>query len=117
MVLILNESSNVIPRGIPASFTFRVICLSASETVRFPAENINLRSTFLEIISTYINPRIIDCYEPRLGFIYFKDNKVIGQTQICLSCVQLHSTVETVKEKFGDIFNEKSYRRIEEVKN
>ena len=66
--------------------------------------------------NTYINPRIVSCYEPRLGFIYFKDNKVVGQTQICLSCAQLKSTAETVEGEFGELFNEKATKELNELK-
>ncbi len=66
--------------------------------------------------STYINPKIVGCYEPRLGFIYFKDNKVIGQTQICLSCAQLHSTAETVEGALGELFNEKATKELNELR-
>jgi len=66
--------------------------------------------------STYINPSIASCYEPRLAFIYFKDNKVIGQTQICLGCAQLHSTAETVNGKFGDLFNKKAAEELNNLR-
>lgn len=66
--------------------------------------------------STYINPRIASCYEPRLGFIYFKDNKVICQTQICLSCAQLNSTAETVEGEHGELFNENATEKLNKLR-
>lgn len=65
---------------------------------------------------TYENPQIIGCYEPRLGFIYYKENKVIGQTQICLSCAQLHSTAKTIKEEYGNSINDEARKEIENLK-
>ena len=61
---------------------------------------------------TYKNPSIIGCYEPRLAFIYYKKNKVIGQTQICLSCAQLRSTAQTVEGEYGNLFNEKATEEL-----
>jgi hypothetical protein len=46
----------------------------------------------------------LDLYEP-WDLSILKNDKVIGQTQICLSCAQLHSTAETV-EALGELFNE-----------
>jgi hypothetical protein len=80
------------------------------------------RNQFLKLNSilgnrnTYKNPNIVGCYEPRLGFVYFKNNKVIGQTQICLSCAQLHSTAETVKGNIGDIFNKKATEELNKLR-
>ena len=61
---------------------------------------------------TYKHPQIIGCYEPRLAFIYFKKNKVIGQTQICLSCAQIKSTAETVDGEYGNSINEKAIEQL-----
>jgi len=61
---------------------------------------------------TYKNPRIVGCYEPRFAFVYYKGNKVIGQTQICLSCAQLRSTAQTVEGEYGNLFNEKATEEL-----
>jgi hypothetical protein len=80
------------------------------------------RKQFLKLNSilgnrdTYKNPNIVGCYEPRLGFVYFKNNKVIGQTQICLSCAQLRSTAETVEGELGELFNEKATKELNELR-
>lgn len=65
---------------------------------------------------TYENPNIAYCYEPRLAFLYFKNNEVICQTQICLECSQLISTAETVKNKDGD-FNNQARKEFEKLHN
>jgi hypothetical protein len=65
---------------------------------------------------TYKNPRIVGCYEPRLGFIYYKKNKIVGQTQICLSCAQLNSTAKTIKDEYGNLFNEKATEQLNDLR-
>lgn len=65
---------------------------------------------------TYKNPRIVGCYEPRLGFIYYKKNKIVGQTQICLSCAQLNSTAKTIKNEYGNLFNEKATEQLKDLR-
>lgn len=65
---------------------------------------------------TYKNPQIVSCYEPRLAFVYFKNNKVIGQTQICLSCAQLQSTVETINGEHGNCFNQKATDQLDQLR-
>lgn len=80
------------------------------------------KSQFLKLNSilgskeTYKNPQIIGCYEPRLAFVYYKENKVIGQTQICLSCAQLRSTVKTVNDEYGNLFNKKAAEQINNLR-
>lgn len=66
---------------------------------------------------TYKNPRIVNCYEPRLAFIYYKQNKVIGQTQVCISCAQLRSTAETVNGEYGNLFNEKATDQLNNLRS
>ncbi len=66
---------------------------------------------------TYNNPQIVGCYEPRLAFIYYKENKVIGQTQICLSCAQLRSTAKTVDGEYGNLFNKKATEELNGLRN
>jgi len=65
---------------------------------------------------TYKNPNLTACYNPRLGFIYFKNNKVICQTQICLECSQLQSTAKTAGEK-SDAFNDKARKELTKLSN
>ena len=65
---------------------------------------------------TYKNPRIVSCYEPRLGFVFFKNGKVIGQTQICLSCAQLRSTMRTVNKEYGGLFNHKATDELNQIR-
>lgn len=65
---------------------------------------------------TYENPSISFCYEPRLAFIYFKNNKVIGQTKICLSCSQIESTAITVDEDSDGLINQKATEELDELR-
>ena len=56
---------------------------------------------------TYSNRNIVNCYEPRLAFVYFQDNKVIGKVMICLGCKKIESTIPLPNGEhyidFGDI--------------
>ncbi len=65
---------------------------------------------------TYENPNIAGCYEPRLAFIYFKNNTVICQTQICLSCNQLNSSAHIADEVDGNL-NEEAVKKLTELQN
>ncbi|MFH6999940.1 hypothetical protein ACHRVZ_18610 [Flavobacterium sp. FlaQc-57] len=65
---------------------------------------------------TFENPNMAACYNPRLGFIYFKDNKVICQTQICLECSQLQSTAKTARINSG-AFNDKAGKELTKLTN
>lgn len=49
---------------------------------------------------------MVACYEPRLALVYFKNNKVIAQTQICLTCAGLNSTVELGNRREDGLFNQ-----------
>ena len=66
--------------------------------------------------NTYKNPRIVGCYEPRLAFLYFKNNKIIAQTQICLSCAQLRSTAKTVSGQYGGLFNQAATNKLDRLR-
>ncbi|KAF2509227.1 hypothetical protein EYY60_12655 [Flavobacterium zhairuonense] len=63
---------------------------------------------------TYKNPNIAGCYEPRLAFIYFKNNAVICQTQVCLSCYQLQSTAHFVDGVDGN-FNNQAQEKLTQL--
>ncbi|MFC4477172.1 hypothetical protein [Flavobacterium chungangensis] len=63
---------------------------------------------------TYKNPNIASCYEPRLAFIYFKNNTVICQTQVCLSCYQLQSTANFVEGVSGN-FNNQAQKKLTQL--
>lgn len=81
------------------------------------------KSQFLELNSiignkkTYENPEMTFCYEPRLAFVYFKNNKVIGQTQICLGCSQIQSTVKTLDGDSGGLINKKATEKLNNLRN
>ena len=62
--------------------------------------------------STFKNPLIIGCYEPGLGIIYFKDNKVIGQSAICIGCARIESTATLGSGDNYASFNEKAKQKL-----
>ena len=41
------------------------------------------------------------CFDPHCGFVYFLNNKIVGQIIICLSCNRLHSTIDIPAQKQG----------------
>lgn len=59
------------------------------------------------------NPDMASCYEPRLGFVYFKNNEVICQTIVCIGCSRFQSSAETV-DLNGD-FNKKATLEFEKL--
>lgn len=79
-------------------------------------EQISKLSSIIGNKKTYENPNIAGCYEPRLAFIYFKNDNVICQTQICLECSQLHSTATTVKGVDENLNNE-ARKELKQLKN
>ncbi len=63
--------------------------------------------------NSFDSSMLVSCYEPRLGIIYFKKNKVIGQSAICLSCARLESTAKLGNGENYSSFNERTLRRLE----
>lgn len=61
------------------------------------------------------NPNIAGCYEPRLGFVYFKNNEVICQTIVCTGCSQLQSSAETAG--LNGNFNKNARLEFEKLNN
>ena len=59
------------------------------------------------------NANIAHCYEPRLGFIYFKKNEVICQTIVCIGCSRFQSSAETAD--FNGDFNKKAELEFEKL--
>jgi hypothetical protein len=49
--------------------------------------------TFLGSTDTYGENRP-DCFEPHLGIVFYKDDKVVAHVSICISCRHLDSSVE-----------------------
>jgi len=64
---------------------------------------------------SFYNPMMVGCYEPRLGIVYFKDNKVIGQSAICLGCARLESTAKLGNGDNYSSFSEHTLRRLEQL--
>jgi len=65
----------------------------------------------------YSNPLLVACYEPRLGIIYFKNGKIIGQTAICLGCARLESTIEIGDPRQEGLINEQGRKRLNKLCN
>lgn len=61
------------------------------------------------------NPQVIPCYEPRHGIIYFKDNKVICQSAICIDCARLQSTAKLGDGTNYSSFNQKTQKQLEQL--
>ena len=59
---------------------------------------------------SFDNPMDVFCYEPRLGIVYFKEGKVIGQSAICLSCARLESTAKLGNHENYSSFNKATMR-------
>ncbi|TDP02483.1 hypothetical protein EV145_103473 [Flavobacterium sp. 245] len=77
-----------------------------SQTKKLNQNQISRLNKIIGNKKTYKNPNIAACYEPRLAFIYFKNDTVICQTQICLSCNQLHSSAALADGADGNLNNE-----------
>ena len=41
------------------------------------------------------------CFDPHLGFVYYKDEKVVCFITICLDCNRLYSSIEIPQQKQG----------------
>ena len=87
-----------------------------SQTKKLNNNQVSRLNLIIGSKKTYENPNITGCYEPRLAFIYFKNSKVICQTQICLGCYQLHSTANIANGVSGD-FNSQAKKELTELQN
>lgn len=76
-------------------------------------EQITRLNSILSNKKMFENPNIAGCYQPRLGFIYFKNNEVICQTIVCISCSQLESSAETASSHGN--FNEKANSKFKKL--
>ena len=66
---------------------------------------------------SFDDPMMVSCYEPRLGIVYYKKNKIIGQSAICLGCARLESTAKLGNGDNYSSFNERTLRRLENLCN
>ncbi len=57
---------------------------------------LGLRSSFNGIIA--------GCFDPHLGFVYYKDGKVVGHISVCMACNQLYSTPD-IKRRMPGLSN------------
>jgi hypothetical protein len=64
---------------------------------------------------SFDNPMFVGCYEPRLGIVYFKQGKVIGQDKLCLGCARLESTARLGNGENYSSFNKKTMRQLEKL--
>jgi hypothetical protein len=85
-----------------------------SQTKKLNQKQISRLSAIIGNKKTYKNPNIAACYEPRLAFIYFKNDTVICQTQICLSCNQLHSSANIADGADGNL-NKEAVKKLTEL--
>ncbi|KFF02435.1 hypothetical protein [Flavobacterium reichenbachii] len=84
------------------------------QTKKLNQKQISRLSTIIGNKKTYKDPNIAACYEPRLAFIYFKNDTVICQTQICLSCNQLHSSAHIADGADGNL-NKEAVKKLTEL--
>lgn len=82
---------------------------------KLSAEQLQLVNSVFGNKKSFDNPMMVSCYEPRLGIVYFKDNKVIGQSAICLSCARLESTAKLGNGDNYSSFSEKTLRQLEKL--
>lgn len=57
---------------------------------------------------TFKNPMMVACYEPRLGFVFYKHSKVIAQSAVCLGCAGIESSATLGSGDHYASFNEKA---------
>jgi hypothetical protein len=69
-------------------------------------------SSILRTKATFKNPLIIGCFEPRIGLVYFRDNKVIGQAYLCLGCIRIESTVKLGNNEYYASFNQEARTKL-----
>ncbi|WP_289662512.1 hypothetical protein [Flavobacterium panacagri] len=84
------------------------------QTQKLSQNQISRLNSIIRDKKTYENPDIAGCYEPRLAFVYFKDNSVICQTQICLDCNQLQSSAVIADGADGNL-NKEAVKEITEL--
>ncbi|KAF2517342.1 hypothetical protein [Flavobacterium foetidum] len=76
-------------------------------------EQISRLNSILSNKKMFENPNIAGCYQPRLGFVYFRNNEVICQTIVCIACSQLESSAETAD--LNGNFNQKAKLELKKL--
>ncbi len=64
------------------------------KTKRLSEDQLNFIQIIFGSKSSFKNPKMFFCYEPRIGLIYYRNNEVIAQSAICLSCCRMESTAK-----------------------
>jgi hypothetical protein len=82
---------------------------------KLSSEQIQTLHNVLGDKNSFLHPMMVSCYQPRLGIVYFKDNKVIGQSTICLSCARLESTAKLGNDNNYSSFSKQTLRRLEKI--
>jgi hypothetical protein len=85
------------------------------EKQKLNKEQISKLNSIFSDKKMFENPNIANCYEPRLGFVYFKNNEVICQTIVCIGCSRFQSSAETAGLN-GD-FNKNATLEFEKLNN
>lgn len=85
------------------------------KTKKLSVEQLKLIHSALGNKKSFEHPMMISCYEPRIGIVYFKNNKVIGQSAICLGCVRLASTAKLGNGDHYSSFNAQTLRQLEKL--
>jgi hypothetical protein len=82
---------------------------------KLSAEQLQLIHSVFGDKKSFNNPMMVSCYEPRLEIVYFNDNRVIGQSAICLSCSRLESTAKLGNNDNYSSFSELTLTRLEKL--
>ncbi len=80
---------------------------TVKKTKRLSAEEIIFIQKIFGSKSSFTNPKMVFCFEPRIGIVYYKNNIVIAQSAICLGCCRMISTA-----KLGNGENYASYNEL-----
>ncbi len=86
-----------------------------SKSKKLTSDQLRLIHALLGNKKTFDNPMIIGCYEPRLAIVYFKGNKIIGQSAICIGCARLESTAKLGSDENYASFNKKAMKQFEKL--
>ncbi|MEO6149916.1 MAG: hypothetical protein ABIN95_12150 [Mucilaginibacter sp.] len=58
-------------------------------------------------------PLKTDCIKPDIGVVYFKDGRVIAQSEMSLECAWVKSTAQLGSNDHSHLFNKKALRRLD----
>lgn len=64
---------------------------------------VNSLNNILGLKSSF-NGIIAGCFDPHLGFVYYRSGKIVGHISVCLACNQLYSTPD-IKRRMPGLSN------------